>query len=409
VAVSEGQQEAESLPLAPPPGAFESEQSCAVSITLRAEPTASYRVSFHPLRVGEQTEALLALATPVETAAKQDQGQRSATELHDLLLRFRGEMAQQFRLNQLIGTTPVMARVRQQVQVASASAANVLIVGEPGCGRQLLAKTIHYAHAGQSSSLAPIACPITDAEMLQAAVKAFIRRREELQRHEDRETAPGTLLLIDVDRLPADAQHELVGFLKLPDFQVRLISTARQSLPELAAADCFDQSLAYQLSTHSIALPGLRERRADIPLLAQHFLEQTNLDDASPPHSGFDDEAIDLLMQYDWPQNLPQLAAAVSEACERATRPIVSANDLPVYLAHAAEASKHTDREPEPIELDAFLENIESELIQQALRHTSGNKTKAAVLLGISRARMIRRVQHFGLEPGIDFEEIQDE
>ena len=276
-------------------------------------------------------------------------------------------------------------------------------IGEPGSGRQAVARAIHHAGSAGKSSLAQIACPVTGAEMLQAAVKAFLRRREELK-----EESVGTILLSDFDQLPGDAQHELAGFLSLPDMRLRLIGTSRRPLTELAAEGSFGWQLAYRLSTITIRLPSLRERRSDIPLLAQHYLEQAGNDKSTSPHDGFTSEALDLLTAYDWPGNLPQLADAVRQACEGSAELLLPAESLPEFLHRAEESAKRTDREWEPIKLDAFLEEIETDLIKEALKHCSGNKTQAAKLLGVSRARLIRRVRQLGLEPGIDFEEIED-
>jgi DNA-binding NtrC family response regulator len=191
------------------------------------------------------------------------------------------------------------------------------------------------------------------------------------------------------------------------------MATAARRLSRLVAKKKFRGDLACALSTLVISLPRLARRTEDIPLLAQFFLEEANAD-GGKQHSGFSSEALDRLAGYDWPGNVEELATVVREAHAKAAGPVVQAADLPAIVHHAAAAQARTRKAAEPIRLDEFLERIEKELLERALAQARGNKTKAAQLLGIHRARLIRRLVQFGLVPAaagepIIFEEVADD
>jgi DNA-binding NtrC family response regulator len=239
-----------------------------------------------------------------------------------------------------------------------------------------------------------------DAELMQSAVTALLKRRDEWKGLD----RPGTLLLLEVDRLPAEAQQELAGFFKLPGIEVPTLATTGGSLSRLVRTGKFNSDLACALSTLVITLPPLAKRSADVPLLAQFFLEEANAD-GGKQLSGFSTEALDRLCAYAWPRNVTELAEVVRQAHAAAAGPRVQLADLPPVVHHAAVAQARPRRAAAPIRLDEF----------RALVQARGNKTKAAQLLGIHRTRLIRRLVQLGLVAApaagetIVFEEVNDE
>jgi DNA-binding NtrC family response regulator len=199
-----------------------------------------------------------------------------------------------------------------------------------------------------------------------------------------------------VDELAPDAQAVLADALDIVEFDLRALGTARTGLLQLAGEGRFRMDLACALSTLVIDLPPLGERQQDIPLLAQFFLEETNAA-GGRQLSGFTPEAMDQLVSYPWPGNADEMAGLVREACRRAKGALVTAADLPEQIRWTAQAAAHLQRPEETIVLDEFLVKIEAELISRALRRAQGNKAKAARLLGVSRARLHRRVAQLGL------------
>ena len=181
--------------------------------------------------------------------------------LHALLLKLRSELGKRFHASQIIGESEAIGRVRQQVRVAAEAHARVLIVGPPGSGREHIARTIHYAQDSTSiGPLVPIPCSLVDAEQMQSSLTSLLRRQ-----YESPTDRPPAALLLDVDRLRADAQQELVGFLHLPKVELHTLATSRVSLQRLAARGRFRRDLAYELTTLTIALPPLASRRLEFP------------------------------------------------------------------------------------------------------------------------------------------------
>ena len=383
--------------LCPPPEAFGGARHCG-TITFRraSDGLTSRRAEFIPL-AGEPLEGVgvLILVERQDTAkdnpADSDNGNEAA-DLHHRLMQIRHELAERYQIDQLIGDSYMMRRVRDQIEVAVETESNVTIIGPPGSGRERVSRTIYYSdYSPAFGHVVSLSCSLLDAELLQSTITEFVRRRED-----ESEQGRGALILLDVDELAADAQTELAGFLHLPKFRLRLIATARESLLSLADQEQFRDDLAYALSTLVIELPRLAERPQDLPLLAQHFLEQWNAK-GGRQLSGFAPEAVELLAEYDWPENIDELAGAIGQACAKADGPLIYPQDLPEVIHLATEAGAAARRPQEKIVLDAFLAEIEKELIERALRRAKGNKAKAARMLGISRARLHRRLEQLGL------------
>jgi DNA-binding NtrC family response regulator len=201
---------------------------------------------------------------------------------------------------------------------------------------------------------------------------------------------------LEVDQLPAEAQAVLAGMLNISEFGLRTLATTSDPLLQLAGAGRFRLDLAFALSTLAIELPPLSARIDDLPLLAQSLLEDGNLD-GERQLSGFEPAALDALRAFSWPGNIEELAEVVQSAAQCAAGPRVAFADLPETIRHWSQAATHPPRREERIVLDEFLQEIEKELLVRALAQAKGNKAKAARLLGVTRARVLRRADHFGL------------
>jgi DNA-binding NtrC family response regulator len=318
--------------------------------------------------------------------------------LHDAVRRFRQEAAGRFRLDQLVGNSPAMRLARRQVELAASSRSSVLLVGPPGSGRQHLAATIHYASPldlsamSPASGLIPLDCSVLGADLIQSTISALARAKASGEKAEQT-----SLLLNGVDELPAELQLELAALFTKKTFPLRLISTARTALRELAGRGLFREDLAAALSTITIFLPPLANRREDLPLLAQALLERCNARHDKQA-GGFAPEALDRLFAYSWPGNIDELAEVVNEAYQRAGGAEIGVEDLPDRLRLAAQAAAYPRRTEETIVLDEYLGRVERELIRRALARAKGNKAKAARLLGLTRPRLYRRMVQLGLE-----------
>ena len=361
------------------------------------------------------------------TEGPNDTALAETAELHRRVREFYHATASQYRLDRLIGDSAAIRLVRRRVELASAARvsatrvsatrasatrASVLIVGPPGSGRQHVARTIHYAqdnsntHHGPAaydtdSSLIPLACSVLGPDLIRSTVAALAAASS------GEGTRPRTLLLGEAERLPLEVQAELAAIFSGKTFLPRIIATSTQPLDDLAQKGQFREDLAAILGTIVIELPPLAQRRMDIPLLAQMFVERENAD-GGKQIGGLSAEAIDCLDGYDWPGNVDELAMIIAEAHGNAAAAMILPNDLPKRIHLAAHAAAHPHRPLETIVLDEFLAQIERELIERAMKQAKGNKAKAARMLGLGRPRLYRRLIQLELEKG-DPEKISPE
>ncbi len=382
--------------LCPPPAVLEGREVSAEVSYVDADQTRFRRARFTPL---SSTDGLVICifavvsdrdsAQPLAEAAAPENDEPK--ELHVLLQQLRGERRLLYRARSVIGASPAIRRAAAQAAIAAATPASVLIVGPPGSGRRHLAEAIHYSGpaplaALPAGPLLPLECGLLDAELIHATLRRAPAAASE----------GGTLLLCDVDRLPAEAQTALLSALSSPSFPWRVMATSAAPLTAISPRGAFREDLAAVLSTIVIELPSLAERRGDVPLLSQALLEEQNARGAKQL-GGFAPDALDRLCAYPWPGNVAELAEVVAAAHARAGGALVVRADLPERLHAAAETAARPRRRDEPIQLDEFIARIERELIHRALARSKGNKAKAARLLGLNRPRLYRRMLQLGL------------
>ncbi|HWC89959.1 MAG TPA: helix-turn-helix domain-containing protein, partial [Pirellulales bacterium] len=329
-------------------------------------------------------------------------GERPA-QLHARLQQLLAARNRRFGFDWLVGDSAGMRRVRAQTALVAGSLAATLVIGPPSSGRRRLAHALHEARAEATRGpLVPLDCALVSTDLLLAGVQSLWRGKPPSATERI-----GTLLLEEVDQLPAESQAVLAGVLRATESPLRILATSTRPLVDLAEAGQFDVELAAMLSTMTIELPPLADRPEDLPLVAQRLLEETNAAGAKQL-SGFSAEALDALAGYDWPGDLKELAKLVAEAHAQAEGHQVQARDLAGRLRLAADASRFARKPDEMIVLEQFLAEIERELIERALARARGNKAKAARLLGMTRPRLYRRLVQLGLEEPVIFEEKTD-
>ncbi|MCE5302526.1 MAG: sigma 54-interacting transcriptional regulator [Planctomycetaceae bacterium] len=386
--------------LCPPPSVLAGKTVEATVVRVAADGGRTERCAkFLPLGDVDDLFGVLAIVASTDetvTPASEPssmQVEPDAIALHRLVQRFRQEAASRYRADRLIGNGPAIERARRQVELAAAGRASVLLVGPPGSGRQHLARAIHYgAGLHEFGMFTPLDCPLLGPDLPEMIAAALARGSSS-----DRPTQPGTLLLHRVDELPADLQVEAASLLVRRPIAWRLMATATEPLDELVRRGAFREDLAAALSTIVIVLPPLVERRGDLPLLAQLFLEELN---AEGPRQvgGFTPAALDRLDGYDWPGNLAELAEVVAQSYRQAAGREIDVGDLPDRLRIAGQAAARPPRVEETIVLDEYLGRVERELIRRALAQAKGNKARAARLLGMTRPRLYRCMVQLGLE-----------
>jgi DNA-binding NtrC family response regulator len=315
-----------------------------------------------------------------------------AERLRSELLEVRNRLHGRYGFDNLIGRGPAHRRLLDQVAAAAATSVPVLIVGESGTGKRLLARTIHQQGPRSSSPLLPFDCAALPAEVL----------KRELFGDRPEDTAPprlilpdgSTLLIGDVLDLPRDLQGMLAGAF---DPRVRLLATTSGDHELALRAERFRPDLYYALTALVIRVAPLRERLGELPLLAQHLLERLNLR-GPRQRSGFAPDALAALLGYDWPGNLRELARVIDAAHQTGSGDLIEADDLPAEIRGHTGAAYLPPPLPPPITpLDELLTQVERRLIEHAMQRAGQNKSRAAELLGISRPRLYRRIKELNL------------
>ncbi|WP_424898683.1 helix-turn-helix domain-containing protein [Thermogutta sp.] len=388
--------------LCPPPGAFEREQTLGTVACLTPDGQLRRRQArFLRVHDGEGRPALLVVVadrdgtdtapqvTDVAPDAARQQSQ--ALALHEQIREFRQAVATRFHAHLLVGTSAVAKRMRQQVEAAASLTSHVVIVEPPGGHGTELAKAIFYAACPDPQQcLVPLPCEELDPDILRNTLQAFAAIP----------LPPGlthTFILEDLHQLPWPTQQVLYEFLRRAQ-GIRVIATTQFELMTLVSQGKLIEDLGQMLSTFLIFVPPIRERREDIPLIAQTMLEDCNAKQ-SKQVMGFTSEVLDILVQHDWPNNYAELASVVQHAHNRAGGTLVDPADLPQDFRWAFQRRLRSLKEPEKISLPAFLAQVEKELLARALRRARGNKSLAAKMLGVSRPRLYRRLVQYGLIP----------
>ena len=340
----------------------------------------------------DETPIVLVTGTGQDLAEPTVSDQRTELpELHQLLAKQNLGNQRAYSIANLIGTSDFALRLKRQVEAVAGNQSDCLIVGPKGSGREHLARTIFNERKPKEARLIPIHCAIADSQFIQNSIKEWVFD----QRNND---TKDWLLLLDIDCLSSEGQLELLGFSQLPDFQLRVIATSQQPLLDQTASSepAYNQSLASFLSVQTIELIPLKDRKQDIPIITQKYVELAN-QTSRKQFTGLSDEALELFLEYNWPRNIDELQRTVKEACEHCKSRRIGVDDLPSAFRHGISAARIGYHQQEAIDLDQFLAKIERELIARALKATNNNRTKAAESLGISRARLLRRATALGL------------
>lgn len=287
----------------------------------------------------------------------------------------------------LVGRGPRHRRLVAQVEAVAGCRADALIIGPAGSGRRHVAKAVHEARSPGKPQLC-IDCEAVPIDRIGDEIRAAVE-------------AAGTLVLHELTALPRDVQQGLLEFLGRPaEDRVQILSTSRTDPAAAVASGVLRADLHLGLSTVTIELAPLRERLDDLALLARFFLEQANRDPASSSECrGFAPGAIEVLSAYDWPGNLAELRRVVRAGHQSAAGALIGPADWPAEISgQRAAAYPPPARSEGTRSLRASLEAHERRLIERALRQARSNKSRAAQLLGLSRAKLIRRVKDLGID-----------
>lgn len=362
---------------------------------------ASVEVAVEAMRVGardfvekpwDNSRLLSILRTQVELGRALRKGARLEAE-NELL---RGEEA----APRLIAASPAMKPVLDLVRRVGPSRANVLVTGENGTGKSLLAKALHGVSERAGAPLVTVNIGALSESVFESELFGHVRGAftdavsERVGRFELAEG--GTLFLDEIANIPTSLQAKLLRVLETGELErlgssktrrvdVRVISATNADLDEEVRAGRFRRDLLFRLNTVEIRLPPLRERREDIPALAAHFLAELCRRDRRPIHA-LSEGALRALLGHPWPGNVRELGHVLERALLMADGGVVEAVDLGL----------RTVREPANLD-EMTLEDAERLLIKKALERYRGNVSEAAKGLGLSRSALYRRLEKYGL------------
>ena len=301
----------------------------------------------------------------------------------------------------MIGDSPAMQALINNITLVAPSDATVLICGESGTGKELVAHAIHACSERRDKPLVTLNCAALNESLLESelfghekgAFTGADRRREGRFVEAD----GGTLFLDEIGDISPLMQVRLLRAIQEREVQrvgsnqtlavdVRLIAATHRNLAEEVSAGRFRQDLYYRLNVVTIDMPPLRQRREDIPLLAQHFLKRY-AERNRKTVQGFTPQAMDLLIHYPWPGNIRELENAVERAVVLLTGNYISERELPLAIAGTPLPSGGSENA-----LIQPLVEVEKEVILAALEKTGGNKTEAARQLGITRKTLLAKL-----------------
>jgi transcriptional regulator with GAF, ATPase, and Fis domain len=316
----------------------------------------------------------------------------------------------------VVGESPRMRAIFDLVNVVSRSDSSVMITGETGTGKEVIARMLHHRGRRRHQPFVPVSCAVFAESLIETELFGHERGaftgaiKDKPGRFELAEG--GTLFLDDIDDVPLAIQVKLlralqnreierVGGTRTIPVNVRIITGAKRDLKKMVAEGQFREDLFYRLNILPIVLPPLRERREDIAVLIQHFLKRfaaergTDVPALSPAvHEAF--------ARYTWPGNVRELENACEQMIQTCTCGTVRAGCVASAVLFGASRAQPADvpvpsGPPTPISLDARLMQVESNLIGWALKVAAGNKSRAAALLNIKRSTLGDRIARCGL------------
>ncbi|HVI93570.1 MAG TPA: sigma-54 dependent transcriptional regulator [Anaeromyxobacter sp.] len=325
--------------------------------------------------------------------------------------RLRTELAAGYRPDRIVGASPAMAEVLRQVRKVAPQKTTVLVAGESGTGKELVARAVHELSPRASFPFVAVNCGAIPAELIESelfghvkgAFTDAIRNKKGLAAEAD----GGTLFLDEIGELPLGLQVKLLRFLQEEEIRpvgdtrtrrvdVRVVAATARDLARGVAEGWFREDLWYRLNVLQLQLPPLRERREDVPALAERFLTRFAALRPELPRPSLSPEAVQALCAHRWPGNVRELEHVIERAVILADGPVIREQDLPDTLRGAPVASAL----PAPgadLSVKRGTRALEQQLIRAALERTGGNRTRAAELLELSYGALLYKIKEYEL------------
>lgn len=336
-------------------------------------------------------------------------------------VELKRELAKKFHPTNIIGKSKRMEEVYEAIEMVSRTRSTVLLRGETGTGKELVAHAIHYGSFRSKGPFIKVSCAALPETLLESELFGYEKgaftgaAAKKLGRFEMADG--GTLFLDEIGDISASMQVKLLRALQEREFErlggtqtirvdVRVIAATNRDLEKAMQEKQFREDLYYRLNVVPILLPSLRERREDIPLLVAHFLKKAGFENGKKVKY-VSDEAMEYLMGYSWPGNIRELENAIERAVIHCKSDTLEIEYFPIPGAkgHSVAAQPKTfgpvieeKNEDVPEDLPSAVEKLEKKLIQEALRAHAGNQRKAAQALGVTERILGYKIKRYGLK-----------
>ena len=330
----------------------------------------------------------------------------------------RSQLQEIYGFQDIIGQSSAMLELFKVLETVSVTTSTILLTGETGTGKELVARAIHHNSSRAQQRFVPLNCGAIPETLLEAelfghvkgAFTGAIANRPGRLEQADK----GTLFLDEIGTMSTNLQSKLLRVLQEREFErvgdphstkvdVRFIAATNSDLAEMIKLGQFREDLFYRLNVIPIHLPPLRDRREDIPLLVQKFINKLG-QEQDPPRSEIQisQEAMRQIMAFDWPGNIRQLENTIERILVLAPgQSQISLSDLPLELQQPNRSiiSSNVALPEDGIDLQNYLRRLEKDIICSALERTKGNQNKAAELLNIKRTTFIEKTKRLRLDP----------
>ncbi len=323
-------------------------------------------------------------------------------QVTDLLTKLEA----QNQFPEIIGSSQAMRSALSQAAKVSPTQATVLLLGESGTGKELLASAIHAKSDRSKAPFLAINCMSIPKDLLESELfgheKGAFTGAHQSRKGKFEEADQGTLFLDEIGDMPLEVQGKILRVLQDQSFQrvggnktiqanVRIIAATNKNLDHMVQEETFRQDLYYRLKVFSITLPPLRQRKEDIPLLAEYFLHQEN------PSAQISPQAMHLLMAWDWPGNIRELQNTIQRAAILAEDSPIQAQHLPQEMNLGLNETQQ-EQVSQNQNLDERLIVLEKSFIQQALKQAKGVQAQAAEILGIKPRSLWHRIKKYEID-----------
>ena len=320
----------------------------------------------------------------------------------------RAELSQRYEFDNIVGRSEAMREIFATIDRVAPTRATVLLCGESGVGKDMIARAIHHHSPRSDRPFVKINCTALPENLMESELfgyeKGAFTGANTTKPGKFEQADTGTVFLDEIGDVPGSIQVKLLRILQEREFErlgsnktrhidVRVLAATNVDLRAALEQGTFREDLYYRLNVLPINIPPLRDRKEDIPFLANHFIRKFQKDLGSPAES-ISEGAMERLLGYHWPGNVRELENVIERSMVLASGKVLEAADIKLDLAPKARAAAIDSFLPEGMTLDQFEQSI----IKEALQRANGNKSQAARLLGLTRNALRYRLSQMGIE-----------